>query len=83
MIRGEHGIQCMLCSCRIIIEMLSEIQKKQKKKKKEKCDFLKSIIDSSTIEFSVIHTNENSQHVQLSATSIIGQTNKLLSKRCR
>ena len=32
--------------------------------------FLKSIIDSSTIEFSVININENSQHVKLSVTSI-------------
>ena len=35
--RGEHGIQCMPCSSRIVSEMLLEIHKM------EKCHFLKSI----------------------------------------
>ena len=38
MIRGEHGIQCMPYSSRIIIEILSEIHTM------EKCGFLKSMI---------------------------------------
>ena len=38
MIRGEHGIQRMPCSTRIISEMLPEVQTM------ENFDFLKSII---------------------------------------
>ena len=42
-IRKKHGIQCMLCSFQIIIEMLPEIHTM------EKCDFLKSVIHSQII----------------------------------
>ena len=43
----EHGIQCMPCSCRIISETLSEIHTLQK------FDFLKLIIYSQIVSFSV------------------------------
>ena len=49
MIRGEHDIQCMPCSSRIISEMLPEINTM------EKCDFLKSIIHSYIILFYILH----------------------------
>ena len=48
MIREEHGIQCMSCSSRIISEMQPEIHTI------EKFDFLKSIIHSQMIQFSVL-----------------------------
>ena len=47
MIRGEHGIQSMPCSSRIISEMLPKIHTM------EKFDFLKSIIYSQMIQFPV------------------------------
>ena len=47
MIRGEHGIQCMPCSSQIISEMLPEIHTM------EKFDFVKYIIHSQIIQFSV------------------------------
>ena len=51
MIREEHGIQCMPCSSRIISEMLPEIHIV------EKCDFLKPIIHSQIIYFSVTYAS--------------------------
>ena len=48
MIRGEHVIQCMPCSSQIISEVLSEFHTM------EKCDFLKLIIHSQIIQFTVI-----------------------------
>ena len=45
MIRGEHGIQCMPCSFRIISEMLPEIHRL------DKCHFLKSKIHSQITFF--------------------------------
>ena len=46
--RGEHGIKCMPCSSRIIIEMPLEIIQLM-----ELFDFLKSIINSGILKFSV------------------------------
>ena len=46
--REEHGIQCMPCSSQIISEMLPEIHTMQK------FDFLKPILHSQIIYFSVI-----------------------------
>ena len=49
MIRGEHGIQCKSCFPRIIREMLPKINAMGK------IIFLKSIIHSQIIAFSVIY----------------------------
>ena len=51
MIPGEHGIQCVPCFSGIICEMLSEIHTM------EKCDFLRSLIHSQIIKFSVESAN--------------------------
>ena len=51
MIRGEHGIHCMPCSFRIIIEVLPEIDTKGK------CDYLESMVHSQIQSTLVISTS--------------------------